>query len=130
MNTKNKIQEGVAPKFSLKKACQDYYQKLLAQIAHAKEELFAEFKQAFGPEENVLRLALNEAEAIAWQTEYPHLLFPQLATEKAEAAAKWESRQASLKHGGPVSQTTWPVRRIDEGCKSVLDYAHSNLAFA
>ena len=125
----NKIQQRVAPKFSFKKACQDYCQKLLVQINQTKQQLFAEFSAAFGPEDNVLRLALNEAEALAWETDYPHLLFPQLATEKAEAAVKWERRQAILNRSS-LSLTSHPVRRIDEGCQAVLNRAQPNLTFA
>jgi len=33
--------------------------------------------------------ALNEAEAAAWQTMFPHLVFPALATEKVQAAIAW-----------------------------------------
>ena len=128
MKTHHEIQETVAPKFNFKQTCQAYCKKLLAQINNTKQQLFAEFKEAFGPEENVLRLALNEAEAIAWQTEYPHLLFPQLATEKAQAAAEWESKQTILKYGGPLSQPAWPVRRIDEGRQFASRY--SKLAIA
>jgi hypothetical protein len=49
----------------------------------------------------MLRLVLNEAEALAWQTAYPHLVFPELAAEKAHAAAQWEQRQRSLNSGRP-----------------------------
>jgi hypothetical protein len=37
---------------------------------------------------------LNEAEALAWETEYPQLVFPALAEEKIEAISSWYS------HGG------------------------------
>jgi hypothetical protein len=36
---------------------------------------------------------LNEAEALAWQTAYPHLLFPSLAVEKIQSVAAWQARQ-------------------------------------
>jgi hypothetical protein len=39
---------------------------------------------------------LNEAEALAWQTSYPHLLFPELAVEKVQAVAAWQTRQESV----------------------------------
>jgi len=45
----------------------------------------------------LLHLALNEAEALAWQTEYPHLVFPTLALEKAQAVANWLTRQRSMR---------------------------------
>jgi hypothetical protein len=40
---------------------------------------------------------LNEAEALAFQTEYPHLLFPTLAMEKIQAVSAWQSRQQLLR---------------------------------
>jgi len=44
----------------------------------------------------LVHLALNEAEALAWQTAYPHLLFPALAMEKVQAVAAWQTRQQSV----------------------------------
>ena len=42
----------------------------------------------------MLQLALlGEADALAWQTEYPHLVYPLLAAEKLQAATQWPSRQ-------------------------------------
>src|SRR6185436_1364829 len=105
MKTNDEIRSNSTPKLSLKASCQALCRKLLAQINNTKEQLFSEFKEYFGPEEHVLRLALNEAEALAWQTDYPHLLFPELAAEKAEAAAKWEQHQQILKNGQPLSRT-------------------------
>jgi hypothetical protein len=43
-----------------------------------------------------LHLALNEAEALAWQSGYPALLFPLLAEEKIAAVQHWEERQQNL----------------------------------
>ena len=40
---------------------------------------------------------LGEAEALAWQTGYPHLFFPALATEKVQAAAGWNARQQFIR---------------------------------
>lgn len=51
--------------------------------------------------QRVLRLALNEAESIAWQTGFPQLVFPVLAKEKAEAVAAWSRRQNSIRHDDP-----------------------------
>jgi hypothetical protein len=45
----------------------------------------------------VLELAVNEAEALAWQTGFPQLLFPTLAVEKARAVATWHEHQQSLR---------------------------------
>jgi hypothetical protein len=43
-----------------------------------------------------LHLALNEAEALAWQSGYAVLVFPLLAEEKIAAVQQWEQRQQIL----------------------------------
>lgn len=73
--------------------CLTACRKLVAQIERAKNAIASEFRQALGVHENVLRLALNEAEALAWETDYPGLVFPTLAREKAQAVAAWHRRQ-------------------------------------
>ena len=50
----------------------------------------------------VLQLALNEAEALAWQTGLGHLLFPVLAWEKARAVAEWHTRQQAIRRTEPI----------------------------
>ena len=78
---RNDETDGVGPSF--KRICLASCRRLLAQIESAKNAILAEFRNQAGVRERMLRLALNEAEALAWQTEYPHLVFPTLATEKA-----------------------------------------------
>ena len=46
---------------------------------------------------HVLQLALNEAEALAWETGFPELVFPTLAQEKARSVATWHERQKALR---------------------------------
>jgi len=75
--------------------------KLGAQIQKTKNAILREFVDAFKAQEHLLRLALNEAEALAWQTEFPHLVFPTLATEKAQAALAWSVRQRSMNRADP-----------------------------
>ncbi len=67
-------------------------QKLVVGIEQAKQNLAAKHK--FELPERLFRVALNEAEALAWETEYPQLVFPALAEEKIEAISSWYS------HGG------------------------------
>ena len=74
------------------KACR----KLTAHISKTKEKLLTEFKGTFQAHEHLLRLALNEAEALAWQTGYPQLVFADLAIEKAQALADWQQKQVRL----------------------------------
>src|SRR5690349_7492878 len=82
---------------TLKQACLGACGKIAAQVSRAKAAIFAESRQLLGAPERMLKLALNEAEAVAWRTEYPHLLFPELALEKVQAVAAWNHRQASIR---------------------------------
>ena len=83
------------PNRTLSSVCRLSCQKLVAQIQRTKHAILSEFLQTFEAPEHLLRLALNEAEALAWQTTVPHLVFPTLAAEKAEALAAWLTRQRS-----------------------------------
>src|SRR5947208_5191333 len=78
--------------------CLGSCQKMLLQIQKAKSAILANYREKLQNQEQVLRLALNEAEALAWQTDFPLLVFPTLALEKAEAVANWHQRQASLRN--------------------------------
>lgn len=70
--------------------------KHLDPINKVKDEIFTEFKGALGANEQLLRLALIEADALARQTDHPELFFPLLASEKAQNAARWQFRQKFL----------------------------------
>ena len=83
-------------------ACRPSCRKIRTQIAGVKEAIFAESSRAFPAPERLVRLALNEAEAAAWQTKYPHLIFPTLATEKVRAVTAWNARQQSVRENSPV----------------------------
>jgi hypothetical protein len=69
-------------------------------IAQVKDAVLADYADLTGEHTRVLRLALNEAEALAWQTGFPHLFFPALATEKARTALSWHRRQRALRARG------------------------------
>ncbi len=88
---------------SYRKACSAFCRKVRAQIAGVKEAILAEAKNAFEAPEQLVRLALNEAEAAAWQTKYPHLFFPALAAEKVEAVAAWNTHQQSVRRNSHVT---------------------------
>ena len=68
-------------------------------IAGSKKSVLLDYTLLAGEHARLLKLALNEAEALAWQTSHPHLFFPLLATEKAEAAVKWHKRQSAVRRG-------------------------------
>jgi hypothetical protein len=71
--------------------------KLLDRIAKVKQAVLDEFHNTLDAHNKMLRLALNEAEALAWETDYPHLVFPTLAHEKAEEVTSWQARQREVK---------------------------------
>ena len=81
---------------ALSHACVKSCKRMLAQIRQAKDAIFAEARETLKAQDRMLRLALNEAEALAWQTSYPHLVFPDLALEKVRAVADWNRRQESI----------------------------------
>ena len=88
-------QEGLS-ETDLGGVCQRACRKVLAQIARSRAGVLAEWSDVLNTQQHALRLALNEAEALAWQTMYPHLIFPVLAAEKVQAVAAWNRRQQRL----------------------------------
>ena len=87
---------------ALSSLCLRSCRKILAQIRKARNAIFAESRDTLEAHERMLQLALNEAEALAWQTEYPHLLFPALAAEKVHAVADWNRQQRSIRQTGSL----------------------------
>jgi hypothetical protein len=83
-------------------ACSLSCHKLLSKLSNVKSSVLSEFRQEFGPQQRVLELAVNEAEALAWETDFPLLVFPTLAQEKAEAATAWSWRQQQLLQNRPL----------------------------
>jgi len=84
----------------IRRACRECYETLRERLARVKEAIFAESAETMGSQERLVRLALNEAEAAAWQTLYPHLVFPALAAEKVQAVAAWSARQREVRRSG------------------------------
>jgi len=77
-------------------ACGRSCQGALARLAAVKAQVERGFGQTMAGHDQLLKAALNEAEALAWRTPYPHLLFPLLADEKAAEARKWATRQQAI----------------------------------
>ncbi|HTV41415.1 MAG TPA: hypothetical protein VMF08_12610 [Candidatus Sulfotelmatobacter sp.] len=66
----------------------------MTEIKNAREGILIEARKTQRIQERFLRLAVNEAEGLAWQTMYPQLVFPDLAMEKIQAIVQWiRSRQ-------------------------------------
>ncbi len=74
-------------------------QKVINAIEQARENLKTKFDNLRADHEHMVQLALNEAEALAWETTYPHLLFPTLAEEKVQAVNTWAVRQNAVRQG-------------------------------
>lgn len=91
-------------KNSVSDACVKSCQKVLSQVAKAKDVIMAQFHELVADHEEVLRLALNEAEALAWQSEYPELVFQDLAEEKAARVVSWVAHQKSVLSGLPFRE--------------------------
>jgi hypothetical protein len=77
--------------------CLNSCRKLLDRIDKVKQAVLNEFHDTLDAHNQMLRLAVNEAEALAWETDYPHLVFPALAHEKAEQVTSWEVRQREIR---------------------------------
>ncbi len=90
---------------TFKQSCVASGRKILAQITQARAAIHTEARRTVRAPERWLRLALNEAEALAWETRFPHLVFPTLAWEKVQALTGWAARQQALR------QTEFPARR-------------------
>ena len=78
-------------------ACLARGQKILAQIAAAKDAIQGRFSDLVSDHRRVLNLALNEAEALAWETEHPQLVFQDLAEEKAQGVVNWIAHQRAIR---------------------------------
>lgn len=92
---KIKTAHNSAPGFGSR--CVASCKRLLAQIEEVKAAVVNEFRGRLEADQRLLELAVNEAEALAWDTGFPQLLFPDLAAEKAVAVAGWHERQQALR---------------------------------
>jgi len=61
-----------------------------------------EFALLFEQQPRLSRLALNEAEALAWETGFPQLTLPTLAVEKIRSVATWQERQRIIRLEAPI----------------------------
>jgi hypothetical protein len=80
-----------------KQACLKSCDKVIARIKEAKAAILTEAQGRAQASDLMLRLAVAEAEAIAWQTSVPHLIFPTLAMERVQAVSNWSDRQQAVR---------------------------------
>ena len=77
--------------------CADSCKKLVARLRKYKTSLLREFGQNAFNQQHLVQLALNEAEALAYDSGFPLLTFPLLAREKAEAVSAWRLQQQTVR---------------------------------
>jgi hypothetical protein len=82
---------------SVSVTCARTYKKVAALVNRSRASIVAQFRDLAAEHQHALRLVLNEAEALAWQSEFPHLLFQDLAEEKTRGFATWLARQRALR---------------------------------
>ncbi len=99
MNSKLKDEGKAAPSRTV---CFASCRKLNTQVTEVKQAILQEYENRLAGNSHMLEAAVNEAEALAWQTPYPHLFFPLLAQEKATAATRWAVRQRMVRQASPV----------------------------
>lgn len=92
-NRVNECREEASGAGSFHQACWQSSRVVLTRVRAARNAILAEAWAMLGVQDQLLRLALHEAEALAWRTLYPHLIFPSLATEKVREVAAWDRRQ-------------------------------------
>ena len=107
---------------TLTQLCLTRCRKVLAQVRRVKEAIFTESRDGLKDHERMLGLALNEAEALAWQTSYPHLLFPALAAEKVQGVLTWIKHQQDI-------QRTQPVRLLEILPASIITGSPGKLGY-
>jgi len=81
------------------------YRELLRQMEEVKDSLWRDFGGRSEAQRHLLHLALNEAEALAWQTPFPDLLFPVLAEEKVAALRQWAAHQQAIQRARTFGAT-------------------------
>jgi hypothetical protein len=94
MNTTNENMNDAKQTFTDR--CLQSCKVLLAEIEQAKKMIVNDFRETLDTHGNLFRLALNEAEAFALQTDYPHLVYPALAMERVQAVVAWRGRQRAV----------------------------------
>lgn len=80
----------------LQQVCAPCYQAVLNHISTVRSRIEEAFSRTLHGHERLLQSALAEAEALAFQTAYPHLLFPTLAEEKAAGVQQWAEHQRDV----------------------------------
>ena len=62
-------------------ALDPFCNRLVIALDDLKARLQAHYENRFPGEEHLVRKAIEEAEALAWRTQFPHLFLPDLVEE-------------------------------------------------
>lgn len=65
----------------------EFCRKLIDALAGLKHKLIARYEQILPGSGELIRRAVNEAELVAWETSFPHLVLPDLAEARLAALA-------------------------------------------
>ena len=65
-------------------------------VSRVRNALERQYTSLVAQQPRLLRRALAEAEALAWETGVPHLIFPTLALEKIQSVADWHGQTSSI----------------------------------
>lgn len=71
--------------------------RAFAALARVRGDIEHKYASVKDQAPRIVHLTLNEAEAVAWDSGFPHLVFPLLAEEKLSKAAAWVNRQRTLR---------------------------------
>ena len=91
-----------------------FHQKRAARLNEYKVGLLEEFSNESEAFRHFARLAVNEAESLAWSTPYAHLFLPSLVEEEIHYARQWASRQCRVGNGLPAVATSHKVIEWNE----------------
>jgi len=94
-NLEEQTYTDLAPR-TFTQACADKLQSLKAKLV---AKLTAEFSDLH---EGLIRRAVDDADALATLSGFPHLLLPDLALEKVQGARTWNQRQQMIQQGVTV----------------------------
>ena len=100
MNTFDETRPETKKNPTLKTTCLALCNKIITQVQKVKHALLTEYIARMDGQKRALWRALNEAEVLAWQTGFPHLVFPVLATEKMEALAERRENLGAIRGTG------------------------------
>lgn len=80
-----------------------FREALAAQLNEYKAGLLEEFSDGSAGFLHFVRLAVNEAEGLAWFTPYAHLFLPALVEEKIQYVRRWTRHQHCVSPGLQMS---------------------------